>query len=202
LPDFVTRGSVTDRVALTFHCSGDTSLVDAMLHALSVAEVRSTLFVVGSWLETNSAYARRFLDAGHELANHTYSHPVLSSLSASAATTEIVKCRDVLQTLTGVPGKWFRPSGTSDGVTRPTATVMSAAHNAGYPVVVGYDIDPLDYNDPGASAVVSRVTSNVQPGSIVSLHFGHRGTVEALPPIVADLRKRGLRPVTVSDLLT
>jgi peptidoglycan/xylan/chitin deacetylase (PgdA/CDA1 family) len=71
----------------------------------------------------------------------------------------------------------------------------------GYAVSVGYDVDPLDYQDPGASKVIARVQAGLRPGSIVSLHTGHAGTVQAFEPIVAAVRARGLRPVTVSQLL-
>ena len=70
----------------------------------------------------------------------------------------------------------------------------------GYPVV-GYDIDPRDYEDPGATAVRDRVDQALHPGAIVSLHTGHRGTVDALDAVLTTIAGRGLAPVTVSTLL-
>jgi peptidoglycan/xylan/chitin deacetylase (PgdA/CDA1 family) len=66
---------------------------------------------------------------------------------------------------------------------------------------VSYDVDSLDWTDPGRDAVVQRVLAGVRPGSIVSLHLGHAGTVAALPRILAGLDARGLRPVTLSRLV-
>jgi len=94
-------------------------------------------------------------------------------------------------------GWWFRPSGTA----RSTATIRAAASRSGYPRCVSYDVDPRDYLDPGSAAVVSRTLGQVRPGSIVSLHLGHAGTVRALPQILAGLAARGLVPVTLSRLL-
>ena len=110
---------------------------------------------------------------------------------------EISRCADVLTRVQGNNGRWFRPS----GLDRPTPLILQQAGLAGYATSVGYDVDPLDYQDPGASRVIARVQAGLQPGSIVSLHTGHAGTVQAFEPIVAAVRARGFRPVTVSQLL-
>ena len=72
---------------------------------------------------------------------------------------------------------------------------------AGDATIAGFDVDPADYSDPGAGAVADRTIAAVQPGSIVSLHFGHSGTIDALPPILDALSRRNLRPVNLSALL-
>lgn len=200
-PDFISKAQATNKIAITFHAEGDPILVDRMLSKLRDLDVSATLFVVGSWLEQHSVYARRFLDGGHELANHTYSHPTLSTKGVAEVSNEITKCRDVLQRLAGTPGAWFRPSGTDNGIDRPNATIMQEARRAGYLTVLGYDVDPFDYRDPGTSAVADRVRSGVGSGSIISLHFGHQGTIDAMDAIVSNLRSRHLQPVTVSDML-
>ena len=136
-------------------------------------------------------------DEGHELANHTFTHPALGSVDRARLRSEIVRCRDVLARQTGSGGRWFRPS----GVERPTAPMLEEAGIAGYATIVGYDVDPLDYQDPGAAAVARRVEAGLHGGSIVSLHTGHAATVEAFPQIVAAVRARGLEPVLLSDLI-
>lgn len=200
---FVTRGpSTAGQVALTFHISGDDSIIDAMLSTLAQHRTPVTAFVVGTWLDANHSYARRIQQGGHELANHTWSHPTFASLGAEGMTAEITRCRNLLQDLTGTGGRWFRPSGTDNGVDSPSAAVLDAAGQAGYRTVVGYDVDPADYQDPGASAVVSRTLQAVRPGSIVSLHFGHQGTVDAMGDLLAGLDRARLRPVTLATLLS
>ena len=202
LPPFVAHGRRdVQRVALTFHTNGDRGLAEQLLEAVEAAHVAITAFVVGSWLEANPDFAPRILDGGHELANHTYSHPTFPTLSAGAMTSEIVRCRDVLVSSAGSGGAWFRPSGTVNGTDAPSEQVLSLAAAAGYPTVLGFDVDPEDYRDPGADAIVRRTKDAVQPGSIVSLHFGHAGTVAAIPRILADLDRRGLEPVTAGTLL-
>jgi len=79
--------------------------------------------------------------------------------------------------------------------------MLSEAGRAGYPMVVGYDVDPHDYQDPGASQVVARVRAGLHPGAIVSLHTGHAGTVTALPGILDAVAAARLQAVTVHQLL-
>jgi peptidoglycan/xylan/chitin deacetylase (PgdA/CDA1 family) len=199
---FVVSGPTTkSRVALTFHTNGDLTLADQLLDELAARHVTMTSFIVGNWLEANPDMAKRIADGGHEFANHTYTHPSFLQLSRDAQLGEVTRCRDVLVRLTGGPGGAFRPSGTDDGTVSPGDQVLSVAAEAGYGTVLGFDVDPLDYDDPGASAVTQRTLAAVHPGAIVSLHFGHAGTVEALPAIIDGLEQRNLMPVTVSTLL-
>ena len=175
MPSFVSAGP-RDRpqVALTFHVSGDAGLAASLLDLLRVDHVPITAFMVGNWLDANRDLGVRFLDDGHEVANHTYTHPTFPSLDQAAMTSEVVRCRDAITRLTGGGGRFFRPSGTANGTDAPAPVVIDVARAAGYQTVVGYDVDPADYQDPGATAVSQRTLASVQPGSIVSLHFGHR----------------------------
>jgi peptidoglycan/xylan/chitin deacetylase (PgdA/CDA1 family) len=199
-PRFVTQGPAgSARVALTFHTDGPLDLATRLVEQLQGAP--ATCFIVGSWLEAHPEWAARLSTAGLELANHTHSHPNADRLGTAALTADIGRCRDVLTRLTGSPGRFFRPSGTDDGTATPPPSVMAAAAAAGYTEVVGFGVDPLDYRDPGADAVVRRTLAAVGPGAIVSLHFGHPGTVTALPAIRRGLQDRGLVPVTLGGLL-
>jgi peptidoglycan/xylan/chitin deacetylase (PgdA/CDA1 family) len=199
---FVSSGPTTrPHVALTFHTSGDVALAHQLLDLLDARGTRITAFIVGAWLQKNPDWAKRLVDAGHELANHTQNHLVFDDLPPARKESEIVMCRDLLHSLTGTDGAYFRPSGTVDGVTRPSDGTLTAAAAAGYATVLGYDVDPADYRDPGAAAVVSRTLGAVHPGAIVSLHFGHTGTIAAMPHILDGLDQRGLKPVISSDLL-
>ena len=199
---FVVTGPTTKpRVALTFHTNGDLTLVDELLDVFDSRHVKVTSFIVGNWLEANPDMAKRIADGGHEFANHTYTHPTFGALSPAGMLDEISRCRDVLIRLTGGPGKFFRPSGTDDGTVSPGEQVLDIAGQAGYGTVLGFDVDPLDYDDPGADAVVQRTLATVAAGSIVSLHFGHAGTVQAMPAILDGIAQKGLKAGTASALL-
>jgi peptidoglycan/xylan/chitin deacetylase (PgdA/CDA1 family) len=183
-------------VALTFHGGGDPATATAILDICAQRGAQITVLAIGSWLQDNPSLAGAIVGGGHDLGNHTWSHPVLSDLDEAAVRDEITRCRDLLVQLIGSPGAFFR---TSSGQ-HASAMILDEAGAAGYPVCLSYDIDPEDWTDPGADAVRAGAAA-VTAGSIVSLHFGHAGTVAALPGILDDLQTRGLRAVTASTLL-
>ncbi|MER5961293.1 polysaccharide deacetylase family protein [Streptomyces sp. NPDC002057] len=186
------------RVALTFHGQGDPALARTLLGQAEKAGARVTVLAVGSWLDAHPDLARRVLDGGHDLGNHTQRHIDVNAMTEAEALAEIEACATRLRRLTGSIGTWFRPSRTQHA----TPAVLRAAHRAGYPHVLSYDVDSLDFTSPGADAVVRNVTGAVRPGSVVSLHFGYPDTAAALPLLLADLDRRGLRAVTTTELLT
>ncbi|MGC1215434.1 MAG: polysaccharide deacetylase family protein [Micromonospora sp.] len=184
-------------VALTFHGQGDLALARRLLAELEHGDARVTVFAVGSWLADQPAMARRVLDGGHELGNHTENHRDISRMTPAEAFGEIDRCAQRIRKLTGSIGTWFRPSQTQHA----NALVRAQANRAGYPTCVSYDVDSLDHTDPGSPAVARTTLSRVRPGSIVSLHFGHPGTLAAIGPILDGLRQRGLHAVTVKELI-
>ena len=196
-PDIVHGPRTRDEVALTFHGAGDRSLTEQILRDCADHDARITVFAVGQWLAGAPSLGPQILAEGHELGNHTWSHQQMPALSAQAAQDEIRRGADALRNATGSTGWWFRPSGTPHS----TATIRAAAIRSGYQRCVSYEVDPQDYRDPGAAKVVSRTLQRVRPGSIVSLHLGHLGTVQALPRILDALAARELLPVTLSRLL-
>ena len=173
------------------------AMAHEILRACANAQAAITVFAVGTWLEQNPHIGSELVAAGHELGNHTWSHQQMKQLTRAQAVDEAVRGARALKTAVGSAGWWFRPSGTQHS----TSTIRAAAATAGYHRCVSYDVDPEDFRDPGAKAVHQRTLASVRPGSIVSLHFGHQGTVDALPAILSGLRSKGLRAVTLSTLL-
>jgi len=195
----IVRGPSTGNgVALTFHGAGDPKLAEQLLAEVESAGGRVTVLAVGTWLEQQPQLAARILGHGHDLGNHTYRHLTMPRLAEPVDESEITRCADVLRKLTGSPGRWFRPSGTQHA----NQAILQAAGRAGYANTLSYDVDPADYTDPGASAVVARVLAAVRPGSIVSLHLGHAGTVQAMPRILDGLKSKGLSAVSMTTLMT
>jgi len=195
---FVQHGpSTSARAALTFHVAGDPAAARRLFDEAARLQLPLTLFLVGTFVTANADYVSELAKAGHEVANHTATHPTLGRLGAAAVASEVRGCRDELEAATGQAGRWFRPSGMDVA----TPLVLEQAVAAGYDTVVGYDVDPRDYQDPGSAAVIDRVRSGLHPGAIVSLHTAHEGTVVALPQIAAAARSGGLSLVTLSDLL-
>ncbi|KPI00413.1 polysaccharide deacetylase [Actinobacteria bacterium OK074] len=186
------------RVALTFHGQGDPALARTLLGEAEKGGARVTVLAVGDWLDEHPGLARRILDGGHDLGNHTQRHIDINALAEADAYAEITGCADRLRRLTGSIGTWFRPSRAP----RASPLVERLARRAGYPHVLSYDVDSLDFTAPGAPAVTRKVTGEVRAGSVVSLHFGYPDTVAALPVLLAELDRRGLAAVTTTELLS
>ncbi|MGY4739481.1 polysaccharide deacetylase family protein [Streptomyces sp. ATMOS53] len=185
------------RVALTFHGQGEPSVARALLGEAERQGARVTVLAVGSWLDEHPDLARRILDGGHDLGNHTQRHLDINAMSETDAAAEITGCAERLRRLTGSIGTWFRPSRTA----RASPLVETLARRAGYPHVLSYDVDSLDFTSPGAPAVARNVLDAVRDGSVVSLHFGYADTVAALPAVLDELDHRGLRAVTTTELI-
>src|SRR4051794_22513167 len=183
------------QVALTFHGDGDLDLARRVLDALHTRGAAVTVLAVGTWLQRHPDAARLVTDLGHELGNHTWSHPDLTALNGAGLRAEIERCRDRIAAATGGPGAFFRPSRAQHA----TDAVRRAAAAAGYPTVLSYDVDSRDFTDPGAAAIRRNVRA-VAAGGVVSMHLGHPGTLDAVPGLLDDLAARGLTPVTASTL--
>ncbi|KOV61670.1 polysaccharide deacetylase family protein [Streptomyces sp. MMG1121] len=198
-PAQITHGPRTrPQVALTFHGQGDPAIAHSLLDTAEKHGSRLTVLAVGTWLDEHPDVARRILDGGHDLGNHTQRHVSVNQMAEADARKEITDCADRLKRLTGSIGTWFRPSRS------PTASPLVArlARDAGYPHVLSYDVDSLDYTRPGAAAVTRKVLAEVRNGSVVSMHFGYPDTVAALPDVLHELDRRALRAVTTTELLS
>jgi peptidoglycan/xylan/chitin deacetylase (PgdA/CDA1 family) len=193
----VARGtSGRPEVALTFHGAGDLGIARQIHDALAAAKAKATIMAVGTWVAADPDGIRMFRDAGHDIGNHTWSHGVMSGMSTPTVLSEIERCRDALVAALGTPGSFFRQSSAQTA----TGQELVEAGLAGYSRALSYDIDGLDWKDPGPT-VIRNAVATATAGSVVSLHLGHHGTVTALPGILADLAARGLTPVTATGLL-
>ena len=184
------------RVALTFD-DGPGALTSSLLDVLADRDARATFNVLGGRVRGREELLVRILAGGHEVGSHAERHDRLAGRPLDAL-RQLVRTRAALRAATGVSPRVFRaPYGAvSPGVVR-------AARLAGL-VTVGWDVDPRDYETPGADAIYERVVDAVRPGSIVLLHDDRRAleqTVTAVERILATLDERSLRCVTVSELL-
>ncbi|MFI1931950.1 polysaccharide deacetylase family protein [Streptomyces sp. NPDC020330] len=185
------------RVALTFDGRGDPDLARAALARCEQAGAHVTVLAVGAWLADHPGLARRILDGGHEIGNHTEHHLDLASLDERAAYEEIAACARRLRRLTGSIGAWFRPSPTAYA----SPLLQRLAQRAGYPHVLGCDVESLDHAATRVATVTRKVAGELRNGSVVELSLGRPVTVDALPLLLAEIGRRGLRAVTATELL-
>jgi len=196
-PDISHGSRSVPNVALTFHGAGDPAMAQKLLKILKDTQTPVTVFAVGAWLKADNTIAKQIFDGGHDLGNHTMNHLQSKTLSATKLDSEINGCAKELVSLIGNHGKFFRPSGTQYS----TPLIRKTALKYGYKKCISYDVDSHDYQDVGKVAVIKNVMSTVKNGSIISLHFGHQDTIDALPTLITQLRAKGLTPVTLSTML-
>ena len=179
-------------VALTYDDGpGEPAVENRLLKEAATAQVRLTYFLVGSRVAADPAMTKRISAAGHEVANHTFSHPRLDRTSDAAVKAE-VKRTD--RTLTAAASK-------APELVRPPfgALDRSAASALGRPAII-WDVDTGDWKHKDADRTVSAVRADVGPGSIVLMHSIHPTTVDAASGVFSTVKGKGLYPVTVSRL--
>lgn len=184
-------------VALTFDDGPWPGQTDKVLAVLGQNEVRASFFMIGYLAKRNSGLARRVVDEGHLIGNHTLSHRMLTKLNASAVDDQIERGEVAIAKSTGVSPEWFRPPGGEI-----SSAVWARVNHASLRVAL-WDVDPQDWRRSTADKIARDVIGSVRPGSIVLLHDGggdREATIEALPLIIKGLHARGYRFVTLDEL--
>jgi peptidoglycan/xylan/chitin deacetylase (PgdA/CDA1 family) len=190
--DVVSGGSgAGNEVALTFDDGPSVTQTPAILAILDRLHVRATFFELGRHVDGREALMSQILASGDEIGNHSYHHPRYPGYGELAATNRRIRAA------TGFEPCLFRPPyGLID------SKVSSAARRAGLEMVLWND-DSGDDHHPGVAAIRATTLAGAGPGAIVLMHDGghHPQTVRALPGVIQGLRARGLRMVTVTELL-
>ncbi len=207
-PYVITRyGGAERKVALTFDDGPDPEYTPKILDALRDAGVPGTFFIIGVNGQMQPELLRREVDEGHEIGNHTFSHPNISSISPTQFQLELSATKHLLASAVGRHTLLFRPPYAVDAEPETIEQVrpIELAAAQGY-LVVGMQIDPDDWKRPGVDEIVRRTVEQAErgEGNMILLHDsgGDRmQTVQAIPRIVEELRQRGFRFVSVSELL-
>jgi len=210
------RGPTENRVvALTFDDGPKAPFTQHLLAALQTLGVKATFFVVGNSIEKEPDLLKQIADAGHELANHSYSHSDFTTLSDDQVRAEVTKTQAAIWRYGQQRTPWFRPpGGNTDARVQGllaelgVVTVMWTINAEDYTVLnqrfpLRNELKDLKgkYSVDYAGDVLQRVLAKASPGSIVLMHNGGDATLAALPQIVAALRERGYGFVTLSGLV-
>jgi peptidoglycan-N-acetylglucosamine deacetylase len=202
-------GHKPDLVALTFDDGPDPDWTPRILDILKEEQVKATFFIIGQNGQADPGLARRIVHEGHDIGNHSFTHPALDEIHPRVAKMELNSTRLLIESLTGRTTRLFRPPYFGDEPTTPDGIELAwNAKELGY-ITVGSRINPQDWALPGAEAIVERTiegVTNPDPnlrGQVVLLHDGggdRSQTVEALPKLIHDLRSRGYHFSTISEL--
>lgn len=183
------------KVAFGINCAWEDTDTDAFLKILKEKNVRATFFVVGEFAARCENAVVRIHAAGHEIGNHSDTHPDMAKLSADAMKKEIESAGRKIEKITGEKPSLFRaPSGSY------TSELVKTAQDLGYHCVQ-WDADTVDWKGLSATDMTDRVMKNLQNGSIVLLHLGAAHTLEALPQLIDRIREAGYEIVPVSELI-
>jgi peptidoglycan-N-acetylglucosamine deacetylase len=205
--DFQLFGEIVPRVdtsekvvALTFDDGPTPEYTDGVLDVLRERGVRATFFLIGGEAEKNIEQVRALIADGHELGNHTFSHPDMTLASVDKAKDEVERTDAVLRSA-GYSGEiHFRPPFSKKLIGLP---LYLSDHGR---TTVTCDVEPESYRDIAADPklIVEHVLEKTQPGSIILLHVMYKAretSRQALPDVIDGLKARGFRFVTVSELL-
>ena len=165
-------------VAISFDAAWGNEDTQQLIDILSQYKVPATFFVVGEWVDKYPESVKALHDAGHEVMNHSNTHAHYPQLSADQVVADLNACNDKIEAVTGVRPTLVRlPYGDYDD------SSVNAVRSIGMEPIQ-WDVDSLDWKDLAAGEITQRVTSKVQPGSIVLYHNAALHTPEALPAII------------------
>jgi peptidoglycan/xylan/chitin deacetylase (PgdA/CDA1 family) len=185
-------------LALTFD-DGPSENTAGILDVLGQHGARGTFFVLGSAVERHPDMLRATAAAGHEIANHSWSHPRFEELTDEAIRDELARTAQLILAETGERPRVIRcPYGSGE-----ERVAELAERDALGEAVVHWSVDPEDWSSPPPETIVERVLAEVHPGAIVCMHDGpgRESTVEALAALVPALVADGYLLTTVSELL-
>ncbi|MEU8916503.1 polysaccharide deacetylase family protein [Streptomyces nigrescens] len=183
-------------VALTFD-AGPSENTNRLLDILKKEKVRASFFMLGkNHVEKRPAEVKRIDAEGHELANHTWSHQILTDISPDAAKREMSRLQEAVRKITGKTPRLMRPpqGRTDEGVSEISKDLGLAQ--------VLWSVTAKDYQTNDSALITKRVLEQTERDGIILLHDIYRGTVPAVPGILKELKKRGYTIVTVSQLLS
>ena len=168
---------------------------EILIKELGDYDVKATFFVVGSWVDKFPESVKQLHDAGHEIMNHSNTHPYMTQISVEKMKEEVTECDKKIQQITGVTPTLFRPP-YGDYNNSVVGTLRDLGH-----YTIQWDVDSLDWKDLSAQAIYERVTTRVQNGSIVLFHNAAKHTPEALPMILKYLKDNNYKIVPISELI-
>ena len=189
-------GRSDDRIALTIDAAWDADKTPFILDTLDKYGVKATFFLCGVWVKQYPEYVKEIAKRGHEIGNHSLTHPHMNRMDSITIQKELSDLDDMLQELTGKRSTLFRaPFGEYND------TVIKAAHEAGYEVIQ-WSRDTVDWKkDRSAQTILDGVLKKLQSGDIILCHNNGYKIETYLPVLIETAQQKGFSFVTVSELL-
>lgn len=183
-------------VAITFDDGPTSALTPKLLDILKEHGAKATLFVIGQKAAEFPELLKRAVDEGHEIGNHSWSHPFLTRLGPRELRAEILGTTDAVFKTTGKKTVLMRPPYLAFD-----ADVIQVVCNESGMKIISLNVDSLDWANHKADKAKDIVLRKTVPGSIILCHETEPSTIEALPDILEGLKAKGFQFVTVSELI-
>ena len=184
-----------NKASISFDAAWGNEDTQQLIDILAKYQVKATFFVVGGWVDKYPESVKALADAGHEVMNHSNTHPYMTKLSSQGMLDEVNACADKVEKVTGVRPKLFRPPYGDYNDT----LIRTLNENGFYGIQ--WSVDSLDWKELPASEITQRVTGKIEAGSIVLFHNAAKHTPEALPGILEAIAAKGLELEPISQLI-
>ena len=166
-----------------------------MLATLKKHQVKASFFLEGRWVKNNPELAKMIVSAGHEVGNHSYTHPDMKRISAAQTRDQLLKTNEVIEAATGKKSIWFAPP---SGSYRDETVTIAAEFKM---KTVMWTVDTIDWQKPSPNQLINRVISKISNGSMVLMH-PTESTAKSLDTLITRIEEEGLKLGTVSDLMS
>lgn len=196
-PHFINKGNAFgNRVALTYDDGPSPGVTEKVLEELAKRNLRATFFMIGKKAKAYASLAKEVADAGHEVANHTFTHPNLAKLSQSRVEDEIERAQQAIAEATGQEPQWFRPPYGAFHRKRQGPIPLENGLGVAY-----WSVDPRDWSRPGRQQIIDRVVGQSFPGSIILLHDLHFQTASATGELLDGLQEKAYSLSTLTSFV-
>lgn len=183
------------KVALTMNCAWNADDIDLILETLDKTNTKITFFMVGDWVDKYPEAVKKINDAGHEIGNHSNTHPHVNNLSYEDNIKQIETCNTKIEKITNKKAKLYRaPYGEYND------TVLKSAESINCKTIQ-WNLDTLDYKGLTGTEMWNRLDGKLSQGSIILMHNGTDHTADSLELLINNIKKSGFEIVTVSDLI-
>ena len=182
-------------ISISFDASWGADKTLSLLDILDEHNVKTTFFLVGGWVDKYPDMVQAIVARGHEIGNHSNTHPHMNALGEQAIRDELRMMSDKVENLTGVRPTLFRPP-----YGEYNNRVVQVARQEGYEVAQ-WSIDSLDWKDRGTEDIIKQCTYRVDNGDIVLFHNDSNDILNALPTVIKHYQSLGYTIVPVSELL-